>query len=176
MVRFDFTLDTDLNVYLMEANMSPNLASSKYPANKLLYDQVLFSLYSLVGVVQPSRPMLQKWPDMPSDLWNMVLLDKDLAILPDVCSDERCLIGSGLSANESAAICSLEQCDICYRCLSGEFKLKLKDAYVEEFRRWHNKRLIPSTSIESPITLGTNNYLQDKWFIGKCLTDSRWCN
>ena len=40
MVRFDFVIDEDLKVYLMEANMSPNLSSAHFPANALLYEQV----------------------------------------------------------------------------------------------------------------------------------------
>ena len=54
MVRFDFVLDEDLNVYLMEANMSPNLSSAHFPANRLLYEQVIHSMLRLVGVVQGS--------------------------------------------------------------------------------------------------------------------------
>lgn len=50
MVRIDFTLDEDLNVYLMEANMSPNLSSAHFPPNQLLYEQVLFNLFALIGV------------------------------------------------------------------------------------------------------------------------------
>lgn len=48
--RIDFALDEDLNVYTMEANMSPNLSSAHYPPNQLLYEQVIYNLFSLVGV------------------------------------------------------------------------------------------------------------------------------
>ena len=37
-VRFDFVIDEDLKVYLMEANMSPNLSSAHFPANARLYE------------------------------------------------------------------------------------------------------------------------------------------
>ena len=50
MVRFDFVVDADLNVYLMEVNMSPNLSSGHFAPNKLLYEQVLYSMFSLVGI------------------------------------------------------------------------------------------------------------------------------
>lgn len=168
MVRFDFALDEDLNVYLMEANMSPNLASAKYPENRLIYEKVLFSLFSLVGVTR--MPQLLTWQDKPEAEWNMLVQEKDLSILAEVCSDARC------SSRENSTICEEEQCDICYPCLTEEFKTILKDICLEEHSRYHNKRLIPSTSVESPITLGHNNYLQDKWFIGKCLVDPQWCN
>ena len=54
LVRFDFTLDEDLNVFVMEANMSPNLSSAHYPPNRLLYEQVLFNLFALIGIGQRS--------------------------------------------------------------------------------------------------------------------------
>ena len=55
LMRFDFTLDEDLNVYIMEANMSPNLSSAHYPPNQLLYEQVLFNLFALIGVGRRTR-------------------------------------------------------------------------------------------------------------------------
>ena len=50
MVRFDFVLDSKLNVYLMEVNMSPNLSTYKNPKNKLLYQHTVYSMLNLVGV------------------------------------------------------------------------------------------------------------------------------
>lgn len=50
MMRFDLIIDDDLRVYLMEANMSPNLSSAHFLQNTLLYEQVIFNLFSLVGV------------------------------------------------------------------------------------------------------------------------------
>lgn len=52
MMRFDFVVDENLNVYLMEANMSPNLSSAHFPPNRLLFEQVIFNLFSLVGVAE----------------------------------------------------------------------------------------------------------------------------
>lgn len=55
LMRFDFTLDEDLNVFIMEANMSPNLSSAHFPPNQLLYEQVLFNLFALIGVARRTR-------------------------------------------------------------------------------------------------------------------------
>lgn len=50
MMRFDLVIDNDLKVYLMEANMSPNLSSAHFLPNTLLYEQVIYNLLNLVGV------------------------------------------------------------------------------------------------------------------------------
>ncbi|EPB66752.1 hypothetical protein ANCCEY_14159 [Ancylostoma ceylanicum] len=74
--RFDFMVDADLNVHLLEiplrseeyfavlaslfndnlfivrqnANMSPNLSSGHFAQNQILYEEVLLNLFSLVGI------------------------------------------------------------------------------------------------------------------------------
>lgn len=53
MMRFDLGVDANLNVFLMEANMSPNLSSAHFVQNQLLYEQVLYNLMRLVGVASP---------------------------------------------------------------------------------------------------------------------------
>lgn len=50
MMRFDLIVDDNLRVYLMEANMSPNLHSKEYQHNRLLYEQVIYSLFNLIGI------------------------------------------------------------------------------------------------------------------------------
>lgn len=50
MVRFDFIVDSNLDAYLMEANMSPNLSSEHFPPNRVLYENVLYNMLALVGV------------------------------------------------------------------------------------------------------------------------------
>lgn len=50
MMRFDLVVDNDLKVYLMEANMSPNLSSAHFQQNTLLYEQVIYNILNLVGV------------------------------------------------------------------------------------------------------------------------------
>lgn len=53
MMRFDLVIDAQLNVFLLEANMSPNLSSAHFLPNQLLYEQVLYNMMQLVGVGSP---------------------------------------------------------------------------------------------------------------------------
>ena len=46
LVRFDFVIDEDLHVWLMEVNLSPNLSSDHFPANRFMYEQVISSMMS----------------------------------------------------------------------------------------------------------------------------------
>jgi len=57
MIRVDFVIDEDLNVFIMEANMSPNLSSQHFAPNRLLYEQVIFNALNIVGVI-PTRNTL----------------------------------------------------------------------------------------------------------------------
>lgn len=57
MIRVDFVVDEDLNVFIMEANMSPNLSSLHFAPNRLLYEQVIFNVLNIVGVI-PARSAL----------------------------------------------------------------------------------------------------------------------
>ena len=45
-------LDSKLGLYLMEANMSPNLSSKHFAMNRLLYEQVVYNLLRLNGVLR----------------------------------------------------------------------------------------------------------------------------
>lgn len=40
LVRFDFVIDDNLRVWLMEVNLSPNLSSDHFPENRFMYEQV----------------------------------------------------------------------------------------------------------------------------------------
>lgn len=58
LVRFDFVLDDDLNVYLMEVNMSPNLSSAHFSRNRALYEHVIYGLLSVASVFRDTTKSL----------------------------------------------------------------------------------------------------------------------
>ncbi len=50
-MRFDFIVDEDLDVHLMEVNMSPNLNPTPHVRkNRLMFQQVIHDTLKLVGV------------------------------------------------------------------------------------------------------------------------------
>lgn len=50
-VRFDFVLDTNLNPYVLEVNMSPNLtpAAERFEINALIYEQLVYNTLKMIG-------------------------------------------------------------------------------------------------------------------------------
>lgn len=163
MVRFDFLVDEDLNVYLMEANMSPNLSSAHFAPNKLLYEQVIYNLFSLVGLTRIDG--IKDWNQYDSDSWNLRVSEKDLAVNEDLCTSDECFMS-----------CRSDSCRSCYMCLSDGVKLTLKDAYLEHNSRWNSKRLLPSTKENSINPTSGINQIQIDWFNGKCSINSDWCS
>lgn len=170
MVRFDFVIDEELNVYLMEANMSPNLSSAHFPANALLYEQVVHSVLRLVGVVGKSiASSVQTQAEK-----DMQVSDKDILVSPATCSSSECL---------SKTACDLSQCDLCKSCLSREDMKDLKRAWLERKNQFATRRIFPrlvsykdaKNVIEINEPRSSNRRLS-KWFREKCLMDKSWCD
>jgi tubulin monoglycylase TTLL15 len=51
LVRFDIILDAELNPFVVEVNMSPNLtpAAEKYERNALIYEQLIYNVVKMIG-------------------------------------------------------------------------------------------------------------------------------
>jgi len=174
MVRFDFVIDDQLNVYLMEANMSPNLSSAHFTANALLYEQVVHSLLRLVGVVGRSvsggTGLLLSNAEK-----DMQVSDKDVLVSPATCVSTECLDKSG---------CELEQCELCKKCLSHADLDTLRRAWLERKNQFATRRIFPhAVSLEQAksITkeqdeLVDSNRKMSKWYKEKCLMDKSWCD
>jgi tubulin monoglycylase TTLL15 len=168
MVRFDFVIDDQLKVYLMEANMSPNLSSAHFPANALLYEQVVHSLMRLVGVVGKSVAHL----GVTKEEQQMEVQNKDLLVNPESCSSTECTVAS-------SAACSLSQCELCLGCLSAVDLDSLRGAWLERKNQFATARIFPPpVSRTAPVAAGLegSNRRMAAWYRGKCLMDSSWCD
>lgn len=199
MVRFDFIVDEELNVFLMEANMSPNLSSRHFPPNRLLYEQVLSSYFSLVGIDHFARQHLTDLPiryldgkyevpqekikspsgghgDMSQPRYGLdeLISEKELSVYEELCVSDECHMN-----------CQKVDCKVCYFCLSYADKLHLRRAIYEQYSRWNFKRLLPSTKDEDldlqmrhpdRQNVIDSNYIHVQWFRGKCYSDPRFCS
>ncbi|CAK1542953.1 unnamed protein product [Leptosia nina] len=128
MMRFDFIVDEQLKVYLLEANMSPNLSSAHFPPNQMLYEQILYNLFSLTGVASSIRDISN------NTVQNMLSSQKNIAVYSKQCSTvckETC---------EAISVCAL-----CKPCLTPQLKKALLKAHMENLHKGDFRRLFPPT-------------------------------
>ncbi|XP_029650724.1 probable tubulin polyglutamylase ttll-15 isoform X2 [Octopus sinensis] len=173
LVRFDFVLDKDFNIYLMEANMSPNLSSRTHEENARLYEHVIFNILSVVGIA--SRAALN-FPNIVLDDDNMEVSDADINVFSDRCMAPEC----------KSSNCTLWKCRLCNYCMTPREKLIAKMAYLEHINRGNTRRILPpvaDTAEELAILTQTQisqeseeNKFMSLWFLGQCQRDATWCH
>ncbi|XP_022219408.1 probable tubulin polyglutamylase ttll-15 isoform X2 [Drosophila obscura] len=167
LMRFDLFIDENLKVYLMEANMSPNLSSAHFKPNSLLYEQVLYSVFNLVGI----RQLHGTGAPMFSEISEVLASDKNLATALNSCS-------SNCDKN-----CNKEECSLCIPCLSGSQYKMLHQAYQEHLHRIDMKRIFPKpilnlqsfNIIEETSNMSKKNAWMTRWFYNKCQYERAWC-
>lgn len=200
MMRFDLIVDEDLRVYLMEANMSPNLSSAHFKPNKLLYRQVIKNILSVATPPVNEQIALFKTSMTESGKKNKVggttaageleIPDeqqitgavKDVGVFPEHCVSN-CLGDDTGSNDAQASSCDEVACQLCSRCLSGDLLRELLRTHAEHARRGACRRVIPPPlrpeTAHSPANIsGINpdNTLLTEWFRGKCLLDVAFCS
>ncbi|XP_012272006.1 tubulin polyglutamylase TTLL6 [Orussus abietinus] len=163
LVRFDFSLDENLNVFTMEANMSPNLSSAHFPPNQLLYEQVLFNLFALVGIGQRVKKNSLSIRTVKEQ--EMEVADKNIVIAPELCA--------------LCEDCFRLECQLCKPCFTDEMKLILTQSYLENQNKMDYYRIFPPSVTEINNMSLTNytlkNQLLMRWYQRKCESDFTWC-
>nr|AGH30335.1 Eri-1-2 [Nilaparvata lugens] len=114
--------EANMKVDVLQANMSPNLSSAHFPPNRLLYEQVLFNLFHLVGLAS----MLSK-----ESTSSMEVLAKNVMVYEKECFSPKC---DG---------CMSPECQLCRSCLTPNQLGVLQRAYVEHNNRKDCKRAFP---------------------------------
>lgn len=174
MVRFDFLVGEDFSVYLMEVNMSPNLSTGHFSGNRLMYEQVLFNMLSLVGVARSTKNDMVRGS---ADELEMQVSNKNIRVYFELCSSQLCQDN-----------CRSEECKLCVDCLKADQQHSLRDAYMEHTNRHVWRRVFP-TPFGTQEAAQKWDYKTDKefsdlrpadktitmWFRGKCLNDAEWC-
>ncbi|CAB3386117.1 Hypothetical predicted protein [Cloeon dipterum] len=167
LVRFDFILDENFKVYLLEANMSPNLSSVKNSENGIRHDQTLFSTLSLVGISNFFTPLFQN----ENRSREMEVSKRNIMVYPEHC----------LKCTD----CSSINCQLCEPCLTEELLNDIKATYREHKNKNRFKRLFPPKMTQEEARIGIPFRFNEKltmqtiqiyrWFQGKCLLDDSWC-
>ncbi|KAA0184449.1 tubulin-tyrosine ligase-like [Hyalella azteca] len=197
MMRFDLIVDADLHVYLMEANMSPNLSSAHFKQNKLLYRQVVkhvlgvatLPVNELMAAARLRSEHLTKTD--PSVAVNLELSEdqqmnaafKDVSVFPEHCATN-CAGDAKGSSDSKGSDCDDVSCQLCQRCVSSELLQELLRAHGEHQRRGMTRRLLPPpitppSAAHTPANIShinPDNTLITEWFRGKCLLDDTFCS
>lgn len=162
LVRFDLALDEDLNVYMMEANMSPNLSSAHFPPNQLLYEQVIFNTLALVGIGKRIRKESLKARSKAEE--EMEVATKNIVVLPELCTE----------CDE----CFRVECQLCKPCFTPEMKLILSRSYLEHQNQMDFRRVFPPPITKDMVLKDytLRNQLLARWYQGKCELDKNWCD
>lgn len=167
MVRFDFVVDEDMELYLMEVNMSPNLSSKHFSANRLLYEQVVFNTLHLIGLAST----IDHHSKLDINSREMVSGPKDLSVQPAQC------------ATQCSNSCESATCRLCYHCMTDSDRQLYYTAFTEHMNKRNTKRVMPPTlNPANPKALpdyweSLSQVDRDMhmWFAGKCEMDHSWC-
>lgn len=170
LMRFDLIIDENLKVILMEANMSPNLSSAHFKQNRLLYEQILYSVFNLLSIGSPVEHSLLS--QRTEDVEAMISSEKNIATLLNLCSDFNC-----------DKTCNVIECELCLSCMTGSEEQTLHNAYREHLHKTHMKRIIPKPIIDAAKfnieketeKLSNKNQWMLRWFYAKCSDDITWC-
>ncbi|KAI6236856.1 putative tubulin polyglutamylase ttll-15 [Aphelenchoides besseyi] len=159
MVRFDFIVDEQMNLWLMEVNMSPNLSSGHFKQNAKLYEQVLLNLFSLVGIQS-------EYKKRSVNVNQLDISDRDLFVDLKECYNGSC---TGCPRNNT------ENCGLCFECIDKNFMIDLRAAQREHLERRQMKRVVPS-HWTSDAKLTRQDLLQNRWFTEMCKKDNSYCD
>ncbi|XP_072027874.1 probable tubulin polyglutamylase ttll-15 [Amphiura filiformis] len=164
-MRWDFLIDDNLGVHLIEANMSPNLV----PLNERFHafkQHVAFNCFNVALLTD-----VRKHGTISSFLRS--IRDSDINDHISICVSSKC---NG---------CIEEGCSVCTHCMSREAIYIIKLAYAEHINRQNMRRVYPEeTTMEEAISynaeedshLSPNNRLTRAWFRAKCAADPYWCS
>lgn len=138
LLRFDFIVDAELKIHLMEANLSPNIAQldSGYVYHKNMYRALIRNVLDMVGIGPTSYQTLLKEREHGAEKLEYLSYERFIATSPDDCMSETCQNG-----------CELEQCQLCIKCMDRNFKFDLRVAFMEHMYSGCFKRAYPRSNV-----------------------------
>ena len=165
LVRFDIILDAELNPFVVEVNMSPNLtpAAEKYEKNSLIYEQLIYNVVKMIGG-SSKHEFMSRFDSSDTIVKNQ----KNLATSITECVQNDCQNN-----------CNKTICEICQPCMKSQTFYQLSEAFREHQNAANFKRVFPTKyhygAEQLMQKMTENNQIQLMWFKGKCEEDERWC-
>ncbi|KAG5680163.1 hypothetical protein PVAND_009688 [Polypedilum vanderplanki] len=165
LVRFDFLVDNNMDPYVMEVNMSPNLtpAEKRYEENCNLYEPLVYNAVQMVGGASYYEFMARF---NKSDI--VIANHKNIAVELETCL-----------ANECHRNCSLNKCQICLPCVDDYNRYHMREAFREHSYTNNFRQLFPTKlqydDDELIKSMTKNNQISIKWFKAQCKNDEKWC-
>ncbi|XP_072037317.1 probable tubulin polyglutamylase ttll-15 [Amphiura filiformis] len=167
--RWDFILDSDFKVHLIEANINPAMSCTTIRADQLdgqFCHNVVYNLFRALGIAS--------FYDFHKASIPYVIRDSDIHVEKDICYTSVC------------NLCKSKECQLCSKCLSDTDRDILKSVLWEHLRRGETRRVYPIAT-EQPAEPDGNsrtynssstadNALTREWLRLKCLRDIQWCN
>ncbi|CAB3397377.1 unnamed protein product [Caenorhabditis bovis] len=160
--RFDFVVDEDLNVFLMEANMSPNLSSGHFKQNQILYENALLSIFGVAGLAHHMTKDTQRAFLNRKNDENPLVTGRDINIPLKFCVEKKCE-----KCDEAL------ECQLCGHCMSSGTREFLEQTYLEHLNRRQMRRVYFDYTINQPVT--KEDHLLNIWLQTKCELDNSWC-
>ncbi|XP_072029681.1 probable tubulin polyglutamylase ttll-15 isoform X1 [Amphiura filiformis] len=158
-MRWDFLLDEELNIHLVEANMSPDLMQEGVRQIRTKNEHLIFSAMNTMG-------------------YNLGgghkhgIRDSDIFLDIHICHTDTC------------QDCSKQQCRLCSKCLSEDDTKMLKVSFAENINRQGLRRVYPPQMTQKDARsydetkdrqLSVSDQINMAWFRQKCIEDSAWC-
>ncbi|XP_072050224.1 probable tubulin polyglutamylase ttll-15 [Amphiura filiformis] len=167
--RWDFILDSDLKIHLIEVNFNPDMDCIQLGNDQLdgpFCNNVVYNLFRALGIAS--------FYDFHKTSIPYVIRDSDIHVEKDICYTSVC------------NLCKSKECQLCSKCLSDTERDILKSVLWEHLRRGQTRLVYPITTEQPTEPVGDSrtykssrtddNALTREWLRLKCVRDIQWCN
>lgn len=139
-LRFDFYLDENSQLYLSEAVLSPILHRTSdigmADLGESIYRSVLYNTFNLIGI--GSYLKTPKVRDLGKYYVEFLANDNQINVNPEICINPPC-----------STSCEADQCKVCMRCMDSETHHDFKLAYLEHLNMGDMKRVSPRSNVSN---------------------------
>lgn len=159
-------IDEDLNVFVMEVNMSPNMtpAEERFERNSMIYEPMIYTTIQMIGGANYAEFTSRFTRDFS------IINEKNLATRVDKCIENDCISN-----------CNATECELCLPCLDDEMIYSIREAHREckyqgDFARVFPTHLHYDDEKKYGETIEEErNRKMGKWYMAMCYENPRYC-